>query len=103
VDPEARGFSGHARIQIRSDAPREVIWLHAEGLQTERASLRLPDGSSVKARLVSVGEDGLVALQAASTLPAGELELRIAYHAEYGDHRAGLYRLRDGAAYYAFT
>jgi alanyl aminopeptidase len=103
VDPDADGFSGQVAITVISDAPRRVIFLHAKDLRIANAEVGLPDGTSLPARLLEVRDDGLAALETLREMPAGELELRVAYEAAWGASLEGLYRVRDGGASYAFT
>jgi aminopeptidase N len=108
VDPAKDRFSGDATIDVSVPATTRVIVLHARELAISRADAfvggeHVP--ATVSTRMAAGGKqtpEELV-LTLARPIAAGRAQLRIAYTAPLGDKLAGLYRVKDGGAAYAFT
>jgi cytosol alanyl aminopeptidase len=107
IDPREGRFSGTTRILMTIAAPTWYVVLHGMGLDVKRAiaktvSAEIP--ASVSARLAhGRRQNDELVLTFASELPAGRTTLLLAYEAAFGDSLAGLYRVKDGQAWYGFT
>jgi aminopeptidase N len=107
VDPSQPRFRG--RATILADVPAETwhVVLHGRDLKVSRAFARVGNreiGATATPRIAhgaNVAEE--LVLTFAEPLPAGRATLDIAYDAPFGDGLAGLYRVKDGDAWYAFT
>jgi cytosol alanyl aminopeptidase len=103
IAPERQEFSGSVEIAVTLERPRDVIWLHGQGLHVERASVRLPGRAPIDARWEQVTEAGLAALRLPFALPAGQAMIHIDYAAPFGAHQEGLYHLENRGMHYAVT
>ena len=101
VDPRTETFSGVSEIDVIAEAPVKVVHLHAEGMTSVDAVVRVA-GREVKARTVA-GEGGSLAIVPATPLPVGESTLVITFDAPLPKQPLGLYRVEDGERWYAFT
>lgn len=93
IDPLQRTFTATLEITGELASPRDVIWLHAEGLTIGRVTATR-DG--VEHRLVpTLPTTQLLALQASAPLAAGTWTLAIAYSGLWDDaHAEGGFRQR---------
>ena len=97
VDPAGEHHSGEARYEVRLDAPTQVIWLHAEGLEIGRATV----GGKL-ARPV-LAEGGFLGLALDAPAPAGTTQIVVAFTGEVDRVRSrGLYAVPEGD-WYAYT
>jgi aminopeptidase N len=108
VDPREGRFSGTTRIVTTIAAPTAYVVLHGKGLDVKRAVAAAAGSAEVPAtvtqRPAHGGHDNEeLVLSFASELPAGKTTLVLDYEAPFGDSLAGLYRIREGQAWYAFT
>jgi alanyl aminopeptidase len=108
IDPSKSTFVGRTRIGVVIAAPTRVIVLHGRDLTIRAVAVRTSNGAvsgKARARLVfgskEVPEE--LVLEFDRELPAGELELDLAYEAPFGEQLVGLYRVKEGGADYAFT
>ncbi len=107
VDPAQPRFSGVATIQIDVPEPTFYVVLHGRDLTVSsvRAHVGAADISAVAtARLATGGvvPEELV-LRFEKALPAGAAEIEVAYDAPFALDLAGLYRVKENGAYYAYT
>ncbi|AKV03151.1 Membrane alanine aminopeptidase N [Labilithrix luteola] len=107
VDPASAGFRGTARIELDVAEPTSWLVLHARGLRVTRAQV-LAQGGVFPARTserASIGgkspEELVVALDRA--VPRGRATLEIAWEGPWDEELSGLYRVKDGDRWYAFT
>jgi alanyl aminopeptidase len=108
VDPREARFSGTTRILTTIAAPTAYVVLHGKGLDVKRAVAATTGSAEVSAtvtqRPAHGGHDNEeLVLSFASELPAGKTTLVLDYEAPFGDSLAGLYRIKEGEAWYAFT
>lgn len=108
VDPTKERFAGTVRID--ADLPAKTSWIvmHGRGLNVrgarvvrDRAEPR-PAQVSTRATTGSPVPDELV-LGFGAPLPAGHVTLVLEWDAPFGDELAGLYRVKDGESWYAFS
>jgi alanyl aminopeptidase len=103
IVPEEERFSGEVSIDVTLASPRRVVWMHAQDLHTQRATITPDGGAAIPVTVERGGDDGLVALRPASDVPAGRATIRIAYDAPFDRTLKGLYRVDTGGQSYAFT
>lgn len=103
IKPDAQRFSGSARISVTLSEPARGIWLHGNGLTVTSAKAVLPDGREIAADYEQVEDTGIARLSFAITVPAGEAVLALKYNAPFNTQLAGLYRVKEGGAWYAVT
>lgn len=102
IDPEQPRFSGHTEIDIEVKAATRSLFLHGRDLKVTKA-LAKAGGSAIAASYAQVDQLGVVRLDFAKPLPAGKATLLFDYDAPFGDGAAGLYRVKVGDRYYAWT
>ncbi|MFO0739922.1 MAG: M1 family aminopeptidase [Labilithrix sp.] len=108
VDPNQPRFKGTVRIE--ADIPAKTSWIvmHGRGLavKTARAVMdrREPRPAQVTTRVAAGGKvpEELV-LGFGAPLPPGHVTLVLEYDAPFDDELAGLYRVKDGESWYAFS
>ncbi|MCC6523952.1 MAG: M1 family metallopeptidase [Polyangiaceae bacterium] len=108
VDPAAERFSGEVVIDVVLPRDTPVVVLHAAELDISRAEALVGDERIAldhKARRASraTTEEEELLLVAPRPLPAGPARLRLVYTAPLADRLTGLYRVKEGDAWYAFT
>ena len=102
IDPEQPRFSGHTEIDIEVKAATRSLFLHGRDLKVSKA-LAKAGGSTIAATYAQVDQLGVVRLDFAEPLPAGKATLVFDYDAPFGSGAAGLYRVKVGDRYYAWT
>lgn len=102
VLPDQPRFSGHVEIDVTLKAPTRSLYLHGRDLKVSKAVARAGT-SSVAARYSQVDPLGVVRLDFARELPAGPATLVFDYDAPFGDGPAGLYRVKVGDDWYAWS
>ena len=102
VDPSQERFSGHAEIDAALKAPSRTIWLHGRDLKVSKAAA-IVGGKSYPASYAEVDPTGVALLTFAEPLQAGPVTLSFEYDAPFGDSASGLYRVKVGDDWYAWT
>src|ERR1043166_1225038 len=87
-DLAAGTVDGRMELELRLDAPRKEIHLHAIGLDVQRARVR----PSSKASIAADAESETVTLTFESELPKGNHVLDIAWSGKFSPGLRGLYR-----------
>lgn len=100
--PKTERFSGRTQIQIALREPRQVIWLHGQGLHVSEVSAEVA-GKRVKGRYEQQNGEGLARVSFDAQLPAGQALLRFEYDAPFNQQLQGLYRVVSAGESYAFT
>lgn len=103
IDPEQTLFSGHVAIQLEIESQTSFIWLHARDISANRVELVASDGSLMKGVFETAHDSGVVKINFQQSLPLGKAQLNIDYTAPFNEALEGLYRVKDGEHYYAFT
>jgi aminopeptidase N len=107
IDPGRPTFSGTATIAVDLAAPAQTIVLHARDMHVSRAVARAGDTAIMATAALRRASRGVVpeelVLSFAHPLPAGAIELEIAYDAPFARDLAGLYRVEEGGRMYAYT
>jgi alanyl aminopeptidase len=102
VLPQQDTFTGRIEIDLEVHKPTDVIWLNARDLAIDAAQLTA-GGRTLAAKVETSGTE-FAGFAAASTIPAGPAQLRIAYHAAFNKTDSdGLFKLQDGGRWYAYT
>lgn len=106
VDPRERTYFGRVRIDVELERETRTIVLHAQGPRVLTAVVRTAATSDwpVVAQRPSAGSteaDELVLMLSAAR--RGRVEVDLEFEAPFSDGLRGLYRVRDGGRWYAFT
>jgi len=107
IDPSQPRFSGTTSIQVVVPRPTSYVVLHARDMHIARAVARsggveVPASTAMRVAHGGVLPEELV-LTFAQPLAAGTAVLELAYDAPFAADLAGLYRVQDGGAWYAYT
>ena len=103
IVPEEDRFSGEVDIDVTLASPRHVLWLHAQDMHAQTATITPEGGESIALDVERAGDDGLATLRPASDVPAGRATIHIAYDAPFDRTLKGLYRVDSAGFSYAFT
>ncbi|MEZ4473714.1 MAG: M1 family aminopeptidase [bacterium] len=101
IDPARETFTGQGEIAVTLAAPTDRIALHAQGLTFTRSEAQI--GARVVAGTATPGVHGGLAVTFAEPLPAGDVVLRFGWTAPLAAVPDGLYRVKEGEDWYAFT
>jgi cytosol alanyl aminopeptidase len=107
VDPTQPRFKGKATILVSVTQPTRFVVMNGRDLNVASAiatSSGTPHTASVSARLAhgGIAPEELV-LEFADPLPTGEATIELAYDAPFSESLGGLYRVKEGERWYAFT
>ncbi len=111
IDPAQPRFEGTVRIDV--DVPQRTSWVvlhaHAIDIARARAVFGPPNGqqelvarTTMRAAKGAKDPEELV-LFFDQPLPAGRIALELGYSAPFDDELSGLYRIKEGDRWYAFT
>jgi cytosol alanyl aminopeptidase len=107
VDPAQPTFKGSTRILLTVPTPTPYLVLHGRNLSIQSAVATGPGttlAATVTPRPAAGGrENEELVLAFSKPLPAGRVTLTLDYSAPFDDSLAGLYRVKEGPSYYAFT
>jgi len=102
LDPAQPRFSGTTVIHADVAEPTDVIWMHGRDLDIGRAEAVLADGRRIALDAEQVHVSGVLKLSAADTVPAGKVDIEIAFEAPYGN-LMGAYRVKPDGEDYVVT
>lgn len=102
VDPNQERFSGKVEIDAELKRAGSFIDLHGRDLKMDRA-VAVSGGKTYPARYVELDPTGVARLVFDVALPAGPLTLQFAYDAPFQNGPAGLFRVKVGEEWYAWT
>ncbi|MFI5366051.1 MAG: M1 family metallopeptidase [Candidatus Binatia bacterium] len=102
VDPTQPTFSGTVWITVRVRAATSAVPLHARDLNIDAADLRRGAAAPVPATSVR-GRNGGMTLVFPTQIAPGEYVIRLVFSGRFADGLVGLYRVRVGDDFYAFT
>ena len=107
VDPSQPRFSGSTTIQVDVPGPTTTVVLHARDMHVSRAVARVAGTVIEASSALRVSHDGVAAEELVLTfsraIPAGAAQLELAYDAPFAADLAGLYRVQERGAWYAYT
>ena len=101
IDPAKEKTVGAVEIDIEVAKPTSALLLHGEEMEIQSATL-----TSAEAKhdlKPTMGENGGLGLESASEIPAGTYTLQMSFEALLDEVPTGLYRVKEGDAWYAFT
>ena len=102
VDPSKERFSGEVEIDATLKTGGNIVFLHGRDLAMHKATASFA-GRTIEGRWSQPEETGTAVLTFAEPLPAGPVTFRFAYDAAFGDGPAGLFRVKVGDDWYAWT
>src|SRR5436190_10687128 len=102
LDPDKSEFSGNIRIQVKVNRPVQTIWLNANRIAVQQASV-IAGGKTLAAKTLPGGDD-FIGFELPSAIPAGGAEIAIRYTGEVrrGD-TSGVFQAVDGGVHYILT
>jgi len=103
LDPAAADYAGEVRIRVRVTKPTRTLWLHAKDLAIARATATPAGGAALPLAATPEHESGVLRLEAAQALPAGEAELALAFRAPFGAQLDGTYKVEVAGRPYLMT
>jgi alanyl aminopeptidase len=107
IDPSLPRFSGVTTIQVVVPQPTSYVVLHGRDLDVTRAVAREGSLEIAATATERVGSGGVVpeelVLTLSQPLPAGTAVIEITYDGPFAADLAGLYRVEEGGAWYAYT
>ncbi|MCG8443350.1 MAG: M1 family metallopeptidase, partial [Caulobacterales bacterium] len=104
IDPREPRFTGVADIAITLDAPAEGLWMHGKDLDVGDVEVFV-DGREepVPAVYQELLASGVARVSFFEEVPAGAARIRLAYEGGFDETLAGLFRVREGEAWYALV
>lgn len=102
IRPDQPFFSGHDEIDIRVKATTKSLYLHGRNLTVSRAAARIGE-KMVAATWTQVDQTGVVRLDFAEPVAAGDATLVFDYEGTFGDDASGLYHVKVGEKWYSWT
>ena len=103
IDPASERFSGTVAIEIAVEEPASTIAMHAQDLRIEGGTIVGASGDAGPKPSIAYGEHGGIALVFEEPLAAGTWTVTLAYSGDLGEVPMGLYRVKSGDRWYAFT
>ena len=103
IVPEETRFSGEVVIQATLSERVEGLYLHGNNLNVSKASVRLEDGTQVRASYQQLTSDGVSYVAFGRPVDAQEIALAFSYDAPFDRQLLGLYRVDEDGRSYAFT
>jgi alanyl aminopeptidase len=103
IIPSQAKFSGRTEIDIRLANETRHIWLHGKDITVSRAELRVSSGETIVATYQQMHDSGVALLTLENPVEAGDATLIFEHSAAYNESLEGLYRVKAGDDYYAFT
>ncbi|CAG0974943.1 puromycin-sensitive aminopeptidase [Burkholderiales bacterium] len=102
LDPERTEFEGEGSVELSLNRPARRIWINARDLSVNGIVMEVA-GKDI-AGVVQDGDDQVLGLAFAETLPAGDARLKFRWKGkvESLDTR-GVFRQQDGGEWYLFT
>jgi aminopeptidase N len=102
IIPEKDTFSGHTEIDIVVKARTSSLFMHGRDLKMGKA-VAVQNGKDIAITWTQVDKTGVVRADFAQPLAAGPVTLKFDYEATFGDNAAGLYHIKVGDDWYAWT
>ena len=102
IQPEKDTFTGHAEIDVNVKAESKSIYLHGRDLKVTSVTLKSGD-KSFTGKYVQVDPIGIARIDFGKPVPLGSATLIFDYEAPFGSDPAGLYHIKVGDDWYAWT
>ena len=104
IDPRKADYTGTVEIVVDVRKPVRAFLLHGEKLDLKSATLATAKDSSAPIALRwAERPEGVLEMSALASIPTGRATLRIAFDNDFDTQAKGLYRLKSGEDWYAFT
>ncbi|HEX7061202.1 MAG TPA: M1 family metallopeptidase [Woeseiaceae bacterium] len=103
IDPRKERFGGTAAIRLELDDASDGFWMHGNNLDVQEISVTPQGGEPVAATYEQVQDSGVVRIDFAETVPAGEATLKIVYDAPFDPALSGMFRVKEGEAWYSLV
>jgi aminopeptidase N len=107
IDPSRARFEGGTIIQVDVPQPTWHVVLNARDMHVSSALARVSGATVPATATMRLAHGGVVpeelVLSFAQPLPVGTAELEIAYDAPFANDLAGLYRVQESGAFYAYS
>ncbi len=98
IDPDSEIFKGEVTIEVRIERATDHVWLHADQLSITKASWTGGTLTPVKV----IGEQ-MVAYRFGRVVEPGTTKLTFTYSGRTTGDQEGLFRQREGGAWYVFS
>ncbi len=102
VIPEKDTFTGHTEIDIVVKAKTASLFMHGRDLKISKA-VAIQNGKEIAVTFTQLDKTGVARADFASPVDAGPLTLKFDYEGTFGDNAAGLYHIKVGDDWYAWT
>ena len=102
VVPDQERFSGHTEIDLTMKSAQTALYMHGRDLHITRA-VAIQGSKEVAATWAQLDPLGVSQITFASPLKAGAVTLKFDYDAPFGDGPEGLYHIKVGDDWYAWT
>ncbi len=102
VVPDRDRFSGRVEVELRLDRPRQDLWISARELDLTRGTLT-SGGKALPLRFEEDNTRGAARIVLPERVAAGKATLVIEYNGAFNPHLVGLYRVKAGDRWYAYT
>ncbi len=102
VIPEKDTFTGHTEIDIVVKAKTSSLFMHGRDLKISKA-VAIQNGKEINVTFTQLDKTGVARADFASPVDAGPLTLKFDYEGTFGDNAAGLYHIKVGDDWYAWT
>lgn len=103
LSPADERFSGRAIITLDVREATGTFYLHGQDLTINEVSVSNDAGAVINATAKETSEVGVLKVDTAETLNKGQYRISFEYDAPFNGNLQGLYRVKDGDAWYAFT
>ena len=102
VVPDQERFSGHTEIDLTLKSDQASLYMHGRDLNITHA-VAIQDGKETAVTWKQVDPLGVSQITFATPLKAGKITLKFDYDAPFGDGPEGLYHIKVGDDWYAWT
>ncbi|MDH5433128.1 MAG: M1 family peptidase, partial [Gammaproteobacteria bacterium] len=102
LDPAEKNFSGTTTIDINVSKKTKHFYLHGEDL-TVKSTVIKSGKAKIAASTSKTDVTGVLKVSAVKTLKPGKYSITFEYDAPFNENLEGLYRIKDGEKFYAFT
>jgi aminopeptidase N len=104
VQPEQARFQGHVEIDVQAKGGETTLFVHGRGLHVTKVALTQAGKSqSARYRELEATTQGVAQLDWGQPLAAGAATLAFDYDAAFGAGGSGLFHLKVGEHWYAWT
>ncbi len=102
INPKSKQFSGDISIRIRLEKATKQFWIHGEKLNIKVAEI-ISGGTTIPITYTQTTPEGVVRIEAAETIKAGESTLHLSYSTPYRADLSGLYKVTQGGHSYIYS